>query len=119
MARPGPPGGPPHDLFGYYPSGHTTTAAVCLGTLALVAARRHRARRIPLLGAAVLWTTLVGAAMVIHRYHWPTDVLAGFLLGTLLLTLVDRLPDPGFRSAPGARGVSVGGDRQPDGGVVR
>ena len=30
--------------------------------------------------------------MVIHRYHWFTDVLAGLLLGTLILPLTSRKP---------------------------
>jgi membrane-associated phospholipid phosphatase len=99
LHRPGPPGSAPHHLFGYYPSGHTTTAAVCVGTLALLAGRRRPSQRAPLLTVAALWTVVVGAAMVIHRYHWPSDVLAGLLLGSLILLLVDHLSRRPGRSA--------------------
>lgn len=95
LDRPGPPGSPPHHLLGYYPSGHTTTAAVCVGVLALLAGRRRPSLRVPLLAAAALWTVIVGAALVIHRYHWPSDVVAGLLLGGLILVLLDR-----FTSGP-------------------
>jgi hypothetical protein len=38
LARPGPPGSDAVDSLGYYPSGHTATALVCTGTLAVLVA---------------------------------------------------------------------------------
>lgn len=91
LNRPGPPGSPPHNPFGYYPSGHTTTAVVCIGTLALLVARVQPQWRGRLLAATALWSTIVGASLVYHRYHWLTDVIAGALLGTLVLLAADAV----------------------------
>jgi membrane-associated phospholipid phosphatase len=85
--RPGPPGSHLHHLLGYYPSGHTATAVVCTGLLTRLAHAHHLRSRVALQGAATTWTLLVGASLVFHRYHWLSDVLAGLLLGTLILVL--------------------------------
>ena len=89
--RPGPPGTHLHHLLGYYPSGHTTTAVVCGGTLALLAAQRHPGQTVRVFAGAATWTALVASSLVVHRYHWLTDVLAGLLLGGLILLLSGRL----------------------------
>ena len=100
LHRPGPPGSPQDLLLGYYPSGHTATAVVCAGTLALLASRRRPRWRSRFVAASALWSVVVAASMVYHGYHWLTDVLGGLLLGTLVL-LVAELVDPLAGSAPG------------------
>lgn len=80
LDRPGPLGG-----TGYYPSGHSATAAVAFGGAALLLAPLVR-RRWPLPAVAVVLTVLNGAGLVWRGYHWPADVLASWCLGWLLLT---------------------------------
>lgn len=83
LARPGPPGAGPDGCF---PSGHATTAAVAYGAAVLLL--RPATRRTParwLLGAVVVLNAAVGAGLVVRGYHWPLDVLGGWLLSGLLL----------------------------------
>ncbi|HEX8972976.1 phosphatase PAP2 family protein [Oryzihumus sp.] len=87
ISRPGPPGSETDTGLGYFPSGHTTSALVCVGVVALsVAALRPRwhRRALVLIGA---WTLLVGWGLVWKHFHWVSDVVAGILLGTLILWL--------------------------------
>ncbi|MET9502256.1 phosphatase PAP2 family protein [Streptomyces sp. NPDC006622] len=83
--RPGTPAVPP--ATGYYPSGHTATAAVAYGAAALVLLPRlgsRPARRATVATAAVL-VAAVSFGLVRRGYHWPLDVLASWCLGALLL----------------------------------
>jgi len=83
--RPGPPVMGPGT--GFYPSGHTATAAVAYGAAALVLWPRLRTpygRR----GAIVLCLLLnlaVAYGLVRHGYHWPLDVLASWCLCAMAL----------------------------------
>ncbi len=73
-----------HGSFSF-PSGHAASAAALYMTLAVLLSRDHRAgvRAIALsLGALV--TIAVGASRVLLGAHYPTDVLAGWLVGGLL-----------------------------------
>ncbi|WP_062209031.1 phosphatase PAP2 family protein [Streptomyces sp. NBRC 109706] len=84
------------------PSGHATTSA--LVAIGLAAALWPRCRR-PLtralaVGLPALWAVAVAVSRVYLGVHWPTDVLAGWLLAatltSALLPLVARTwPDPG------------------------
>ena len=68
-----------------FPSGHSSTAVTAYGSLALCRPR-------PLLKlAAVLLPLLVGLSRVCLGVHYPTDVLAGWLLGLLVTFLVGAL----------------------------
>lgn len=75
-----------------FPSGHTA-ASVCLwGAVAAVVLLRHHR---PLLRAvavavAVLLPLLVGTSRLYRGMHFPTDVLAGLLLGATWLSLTTR-----------------------------
>ena len=104
LHRPGPPGSHLHHLFGYYPSGHTTTAVVCTGLLTRLAATRLPAQRDLLRAGAALWTLLVGASLVVHRYHWLSDVVAGLLLGSLIV----HATRPALREATACTSDRVG-----------
>ncbi|OIV35289.1 hypothetical protein BIV57_22345 [Mangrovactinospora gilvigrisea] len=104
VARPGPdgervvPGG-----WGWFPSGHTATASVCLGTgllLLLPYILRPVLRRV-LVGLLALVLLGVGAGLVWCNFHWVSDVVASWCLaGTVWwcaavaqLRLLRRRPD--------------------------
>jgi membrane-associated phospholipid phosphatase len=85
-----------------YPSGHTAAAVAlygCLGVLVLVYVSRPGLRWL----AAVLFCIPVYVAMsrVYEGEHYPSDVIAGALLGVLWLTCALRVIPP-IRVAPGA-----------------
>lgn len=83
-----------------FPSGHTYLAATFLGWLALTLARRG-ARRVYLWVPALAGlAALVGVSRVYFAVHWPSDVLASWLLAAGSLTLVAWLTRPQGR-APG------------------
>ncbi|MEV0124628.1 phosphatase PAP2 family protein [Streptomyces sp. NPDC050703] len=87
VARPGPPG---MAGDGYYPSGHTATAAVAYGAAALLLLpllRGAHGRRALLVGCAAL-NLGVGFGLVRRGYHWPLDVVASWLLFAMLLRVL-------------------------------
>ncbi|MGW1728504.1 phosphatase PAP2 family protein [Streptomyces sp. NPDC002306] len=86
VARPGPPVMGPGT--GFYPSGHTATAAVAYGAatlLLLPRLRTARARR-GLVALCVALNLAVACGLVRRGYHWPLDVLASWCLSAVLLT---------------------------------
>ncbi|WP_078607360.1 phosphatase PAP2 family protein [Streptomyces flavidovirens] len=87
IARPGPL----TQDTGYYPSGHTATAAVAYcGAALLLRAYVRRHRWWPPVLALVL-TLATGAGLVLRGYHWPLDVLGSWCLCVMLLVLSHRL----------------------------
>jgi undecaprenyl-diphosphatase len=68
-----------------FPSGHALmSAAVYLMLAALLGRELKRpALRRHLLGLAVLLTLLIGTSRVYLGVHWPSDVLGGWLIGSL------------------------------------
>lgn len=77
----------PHHSHVYtssFPSGHAMMAALCYLTLASLLASVEKDRRVKvfLLLTAVSLTAAVGVSRVYMGVHWPTDVLAGWLLGS-------------------------------------
>jgi membrane-associated phospholipid phosphatase len=74
-----------------YPSGHTAASVALYGSLALLAIQRFRAALLKrlLIALAFLAPVAVGVARLYRGMHYPTDVLAGLLLGaTWLLVAV-------------------------------
>ncbi|CAM5528940.1 hypothetical protein SSPIM334S_03779 [Streptomyces spiroverticillatus] len=70
-------------LSGYFPSGHTATAAVAYGGAALLL-RACGHRRWPVPVAGVL-TGITGIGLVLRGYHWPLDVVGSVCLSVVLL----------------------------------
>jgi membrane-associated phospholipid phosphatase len=68
-----------------YPSGHAGAALVAFGALAI--ALWHTRLRWPALACAVLVIAGTGFGRVYLGVHWPSDVLAGYLLGGVWLAL--------------------------------
>jgi len=72
----------PSDQFSF-PSGHTSGAFLCATVAATL---------IPeLFWPAYLWGCLVGASRILLGVHFPTDTLAGALIGTTVATLTMEL----------------------------
>ena len=66
-----------------FPSGHAMSATVCYGTVAYLASRlqKHRTSRVATLTAAVLLILLVCSTRLYLGVHYPSDVVAGIIVG--------------------------------------
>lgn len=76
----------PHGAAVYtlsFPSGHALLSATVYLTLAALLARTRTERRVKafIVAAVVTLTFAIGVSRVYLGVHWPTDVLAGWLLG--------------------------------------
>ncbi|MEU7059704.1 phosphatase PAP2 family protein [Streptomyces sp. NPDC046197] len=105
---------------GYYPSGHTATAAVAYGcaTLLLLPWLRSAAARRAAVTACAVLVLGVSFGLVRRGYHWPLDVVASWCLGAVLLSALwlllgrtGRPTRPKQQSAP--EGPMTSGGRCP------
>jgi membrane-associated phospholipid phosphatase len=69
---------------GSWPSGHATAATALALSALLVTPRRWWALAAPV---ALAFMAAVGIALLIRVWHMPSDVLGGYLLGTLWIAL--------------------------------
>lgn len=92
IGRPGPGGSPATaDQWGFFPSGHTATSAVCYGMAALLLGRVVSGGiRRGLIAAATVLCVAIGFALVWCDYHWLADVLAAWALCGIVLWAANR-----------------------------
>ncbi|MGI8800965.1 MAG: phosphatase PAP2 family protein [Solirubrobacteraceae bacterium] len=97
-----------------WPSGHASSSIALYGALAVIAARRAtgRPRAAIWLGAAAL-TAAVGASRVYLGVHYPSDVVAGWLVGGLWLLGVARFAAGAEPTANGGATATGGGGSLP------
>jgi undecaprenyl-diphosphatase len=72
-----------------FPSGHATTAMVVYATLAYLVIRlepTHRLRRLTIAIAALV-VLLIGITRLYLGVHYPSDVIAGYLIGAVWATV--------------------------------
>ena len=82
-----------------WPSGHATAATALALCAILVAPRRLRP---PVAALGAVFAAAVGVSLLILAWHLPSDVLGGYLLGTLWMALALtalRIADARSRSA--------------------
>lgn len=86
-----------------FPSGHAAGTAA-LGASLLVLALPHigRSARVLLVSAAVVVAVAVATSRVVLGVHYPSDVLAGLLLGTLCALAATPILSPVRRRKPDA-----------------
>lgn len=91
VGRPRPVWPDPVDTahFAAYPSGHALTATVVCGLLLWLLHHygAGRALSFTALALAVISVVGVGLTRIWLGVHWPSDVLGGWLLGAMLVTL--------------------------------
>jgi membrane-associated phospholipid phosphatase/predicted HAD superfamily phosphohydrolase YqeG len=83
-----------------YPSGHTMAAASLATALAFVAWDTRWRKAALIAGAA--FAVFMGLSRVYLTVHWPSDVLAGWLVGFGLAAWLRLVMDAAFRPAPAA-----------------
>ena len=70
-----------------FPSGHSTNVATVFGSLAMNLCRRW------VMVSAIAIALLTGFSRVVVGVHYPTDVLAGWLLGVISVMVVQALQE--------------------------
>lgn len=72
-----------------FPSGHSTLSPIVYFTLAAIVAagEGRRAQKVLLIGTSLALVLCIGLSRIYLGVHWPTDVLAGWALGTAVAVL--------------------------------
>jgi undecaprenyl-diphosphatase len=89
-----------------FPSGHATLSAITYLTLAALLAKMSASRRLRyyFMALAVTLTTLIGVSRVYLGVHYPTDILAGWCIGSawalMCWAVMTRLQNDGAVEPP-------------------
>jgi undecaprenyl-diphosphatase len=88
--RPSVPWALAHESSYSFPSGHSVTAVVFYGAIALLAYRRFKGRptTVLIIVAALFMILGIGLSRIYLGVHFPTDVAAGYLVGAIWLGVV-------------------------------
>jgi membrane-associated phospholipid phosphatase len=91
-----------------FPSGHSLNSMAVLGLLTVLAMRERpgRLRRVLLATIGAFLVFVVGLSRVYLGVHWPSDVLAGWLIGILWLVGLFTLTRGNTRSSGTVRSSS-------------
>lgn len=84
----------------HFPSGAAMAAVAVYGTVATIAVQRHPRWAPVTVGVVVLVTLMLGLSRVALGIHWPTDMLAGFAAGSVLLAAALYVLTAGPRRRP-------------------
>lgn len=95
-----------------FPSGHATISTLTYLTLAALVARVVTRKRLRayLIGCALFLAVIIGLSRIYLGVHWPTDVAAGWALGTAWAAL-SFIVLTGLRMLRGRRGLADPADR--------
>jgi undecaprenyl-diphosphatase len=84
-----------------FPSGHAAQSIAFGGAVALLVTHRSSRRaRVLALAIAGVWAFFVGASRVYLGVHWTSDVIGGWVLGTVWLAVVARVLTRADRPLP-------------------
>jgi membrane-associated phospholipid phosphatase len=96
-------------LFDYaLPSGHALASLVFFGILALWLGQRRPPWRAGLWVATAVLLGSVGISRVALGYHWPSDVLAGWIFGGIYVWGWSRVTRERLRSQTAATAATAG-----------
>jgi undecaprenyl-diphosphatase len=96
-----------------FPSGHAFLTMAAGLSIALVFSRgMSRAARRCAVGLALTLAFAAGASRVLLSLHWPSDVLAGWVLGVAVAAAIAAVAEEGNKPSS-AHVSSMGGDHRP------
>lgn len=95
----------PHQIPGYsFPSGHVLCSTVFIGLLVLMGFHMHPRRKVLYSFLAFAALVAIGIDRVYLGVHWPSDVVAGYIMGLVVVGLwpavVGRLWDRSETDSP-------------------
>jgi len=70
-----------------FPSGHALGASVLYGFLAYLLARRYPRRSYLIYASTIIIIGLIGLSRLYLGVHYPTDIIAGYIVGLLWLSI--------------------------------